>query len=224
MAVFDHPTIGRVLVMANCLPTHVDTWSGLYDLKGSADDKVMVEDGERVPEVHKRCWNLSWMLCEATGCNKGIPQGRMRYRLGKRRAFDLPIYLTKEQKEEVMTAVREDVELFKHFHLMDYSMIVGIYRPPPGEAAKEANRSRDGLYGKAYAAQHGGDVLIVHFGIIDFLQGWTSGKRCANLIKQCFAPPPISTISPPRYALQFEQFFEWKCVHFHLIGLTTFIL
>jgi hypothetical protein len=25
---------------ANCLPTHVESWSGLYDLKGSADDKA----------------------------------------------------------------------------------------------------------------------------------------------------------------------------------------
>ena len=145
--------------MANCLPTHIDTWSGLYDLKGSSDDKVLVEDGERVPEVHKRCWNVNWMICEATGCNKGIPQGRMRYRLGKRRAFQLPIYLTKDQKEEIMTAVHEDVKLFKRFHLMDYSMIIGIYRPPPGKAVEEANRFRDGPYGKAYAAQHGGDAV-----------------------------------------------------------------
>ena len=92
--------------MANCLPTHIDTWSGLYDLKGSSDDKVLVEDGERVPEVHKRCWNVNWMICEATGCNKGIPQGRMRYRLGKRRAFQLPNYLTKDQKEEIMIGAR----------------------------------------------------------------------------------------------------------------------
>ena len=115
----------------------------------------------------------------------------------------------------------EDVKLFKRFHLMDYSMIIGIYRPPPGKAVEEANRFRDGPYGKAYAAQHGGDVLIVYFGIIDFLQGWTSGKQCAHLIKWCFAPPPISTISPPRYALQFEQFFEWKCVNVPMIGFTT---
>ena len=29
-------------------------------------DPVMVLDGERVPEVHKRCWNVGWMLSEAT--------------------------------------------------------------------------------------------------------------------------------------------------------------
>ena len=67
LAVFQHPELGQFMAMVNCLPTHVDSWSAIYDLKGSADDKCMVEDGERVPEVHKRCWNLGWMLCEATG-------------------------------------------------------------------------------------------------------------------------------------------------------------
>lgn len=200
------------MAMANCLPAHVHSWSGLYDLKGSADDKIMVEDGERVPEVHKRCWNVSWMLCEATGCNKGVPISRQRYLSGKRKAFQVPIYLTKEQKEEVMFAVKRDVTLFTNFHLMDYSMIVGVYHPPPGRAAEEVDKSQNILHGKAYASQHGGNTMIVYFGIIDFLQAWTGGKRCAHVIKSCFAPPPISTIAPPQYARQFEQFFAWKCV------------
>ena len=131
VAVFAHPRLGRFLVMANCLPASVDSWSGVYDLKGSADDKALVEDGERVPEVHKRCWNVAWMVCEATGCNKGVPSERTRYLSAKRRSFNFPIYVTKDQRKEILSAVERDVALFDEFGLMDYSMIVGVQRPPP---------------------------------------------------------------------------------------------
>ena len=50
----------------------------------------------------------------------------------------------------------------------------------------------------------------MYFGIIDFLQAWTGGKRCAHVIKACCAPPPISTISPKAYSRQFSEFFAWK--------------
>ena len=219
VAVFKHPKLGQFLAMVNCLPTHVDTWAGLYDLKGSADDKVMVKDGARVPEVHKRCWQIGWMLSEATGCMKGVPPARMRYREGKKDAYSFPIYVTKEQREEILAAVREDVQLFDDFGLMDYSMIVGVHRPAPGEAATilaevEKNgattTSAAPLHSKPYAAQHAGDTTIVYLGIIDFLQAWTGGKQCAHIIKACCAPPPISTIAPKQYARQFEEFFHAK--------------
>ena len=38
-AVFEHTTLGTFIAMANCLPAYINSWSGLYDLKGSADDK-----------------------------------------------------------------------------------------------------------------------------------------------------------------------------------------
>ena len=188
------------MAMANCLPAHINSWSGLYDLKGSADDKIMVEDGERVPEMHKRCWNASWMLCEATGCNKGVPLSRQRYLSGKRKAFQVPIYLTKEQKDEVMFAVRRDVSLFTNFHLMDYSMIVGVYHPSPGRAAEELEKSQNILHGKAYASQHGGNTTIVYFGIIDFLQAWTVGSVVHTLLNlalhHLLSPPSLRHSMP----------------------------
>jgi len=256
VCVFTHPTLGRFLCMANCLPTHVRSWSGLYDLKGSADDKVMVEDGEVVEEIHKRCWkyvmhgsqiqahcfisqlvtvcpyivqytsntrptqdanhfscnnrSVSWMVCEASGCGKGIPASRTRYLSGKKRAYNLPVYLTKTQRVEVMTAMTRDCAFFEEFNLMDYSMIVGVHRPAPGEANAELQKSQNGLHGTAYASQHGGDTTIVYFGIIDFLQSWTGGKKCAHFVKLACAPPPISTVSPRKYAKQFCEFFNWK--------------
>ena len=93
-AVFEHNTLGRFIAIVNCLPAHIDTWSGLYDLKGSADDKVLVEDGTKVPEAHKRFWNIDLILCEATGCNKGVPFVRKQYLKCKRQAYEMPIYVT----------------------------------------------------------------------------------------------------------------------------------
>jgi hypothetical protein len=52
------------------------------------------------------------------------------------------------------------------FGLMDYSMMVGVYRPPPGAAASELSRAgqseegKTALHSKAYAAQHGRAVQV----------------------------------------------------------------
>lgn len=34
-----------------------------YDLKGCADDKFLLKDGEPVPAVHKRIWHLHMWYC-----------------------------------------------------------------------------------------------------------------------------------------------------------------
>jgi len=209
-AVFRHPTQGIFLAMNNCMPTHIKTWAGMYDLKGTADDKTLIEDGEKIPEIHKRCWQFHWMVCEGTGCNKGIPFERTRYIKGKRTAYESALHVTKEQKAEVVASIKLDTALLQKHMLMDYSMLVGVYRPPPGTAALEAVSEPNGVHAKAYMAQHAGDTTIIYLGIIDFLQGWTGGKQCAHVIKTLFAPPPVSTVSPPIYAKRFVKFFEFK--------------
>jgi|TARA_B100001142_G_scaffold309468_1_gene341980 hypothetical protein len=156
--------------MTNCLPVHIKDWSEIYDLKGSADDKTMMEDGVKVPEVHKRCWNAGMIICEATGCNKGISLSRQRYTTGKQKAYKVPIYVTKEQKEEILTTLKDDLAFLVQFGLMDYSMIVGVYRPVPGDSVENLVRKKSLVDSKAYVSQHTGDLTIVYFGIIDFLQ------------------------------------------------------
>lgn len=156
--------------MANCLPAHIETWNGLYDLKGSADDKVLIDDGERVIEAHKRCWKLNWMAGEAFGCNKCIPVTRRRYLSGKKKAYNMPIHLTKEQKREVLGLLQEDIAFFTKHGLMDYSIILAVHEPPPGICQLTAAHSANILHSKAYASYYGGSVSVVYFGIIDFLQ------------------------------------------------------
>jgi hypothetical protein len=169
-AVFEHTTLGKFIAMANCLPACINSWSGLYDLKGSADDKILVEDGVQVPEAHKRFWNIDLVVCEATGCNKGVPFARKQYVKGKRQAYDTPIYVTKEQKADILKLMKQDVAFFTRFGLMDYSMIVGVYRPPPGFTQQALEHSFSHLHSIPHASQYKGDVTVLFVGIIDFLQ------------------------------------------------------
>ena len=156
--------------MANCLPANIKTWNGLYDLKGSADDKVLIDDGVPVIEAHKRCWKLSWMASEALGCDRCIPVTRRRYLSGKRKAYDMPIYLTKDQKREVLALLREDVAFLTNHGLMDYSLIIAVHGPPLGTYQLTASESANILHSKSYVSYHRGSVSVVYFGIIDFLQ------------------------------------------------------
>jgi len=82
------------MIMGNMIPSpkrHFDSetggyhdacgWDGLYDLKGCRDDKTMVKKGERIPEVHMRCWDVSMMM----GCSGG--KERELYYQGKLTPF-----------------------------------------------------------------------------------------------------------------------------------------
>jgi len=209
-AVVDHPTLGRFIVMANCVNPRVKSWSRLYDLKGTADDKTLVEDGAGVVPAHKRFYRLDLMTRECFGCIRDVPIERQRYLRGKREAYDAPIYLTSAQREEVLSAIKNDTALFEKHRLMDYSMIVGVQRVAPGTLG-DAIKPHDGdVHGKPYVVHYQGETLILYFGIIDFLQPWNSGKKVAHVIKKCFAPRPISTVNPTKYSAQFNDFFAYK--------------
>ena len=54
------------VVMNNWLPQFkgVSTYNQIYDLKGSADDKTLVRREKKIPEVHKRFYNVNmWSQC-----------------------------------------------------------------------------------------------------------------------------------------------------------------
>lgn len=209
-AVFVHPELGRFVVMNNCVSPRVESWSRLYDLKGTADDKTLVKDGVPVPHAHKRFYNLNLIVREWFSCYRDVPVPRQRYIAGKFEAFDVSLFMTKDQKEEIMTQLRNDCALFETHNLMDYSLLVGIQRVRR-EDVEEAVAMRDGdVHNKPYVVEYGGEILILYFGVIDFLQPWNAGKKVAHVIKRCFAPSPISTVNPKSYAMQFLDHFEFK--------------
>lgn len=209
-AVFKHPSLGNFVVMNNCLSPRVKTWSRLYDLKGTADDKTLVTDGFSVPHAHKRFYQLNLLVRECFGCYRDVPVPRQRYIKGKHEAFDAPIFMTPEQRKEILTALKNDVALFEAHSLMDYSLLVGIQRVRREDVAEAVKMLEGDVHNKPYVVEYGGEVLILYFGVIDFLQGWNTGKKVAHVIKVMFAPRPISTVNPKAYAKQFLEHFEFK--------------
>jgi hypothetical protein len=200
----------RYIVMNNCFNPRVEKWSRVYDLKGTADDKTLVKDGKSVFQQHKRFYRVDLLVRECFGCLRDVPVLRQRYVLGKREAFDCPIYLTEAQREEILTQLKNDVKLFERHGLMDYSLLVGIQRVAPGTVIEAIEMRDEDVFNKPYVVQYGGETLIMYFGVIDFLQRWTGGKKVAHVIKKIFAPRPISTVNPNAYARQFKEFFDYK--------------
>ena len=209
-AVVDNPTLGRFIVMGNCVNPRVKSWSRLYDLKGTADDKTLVEDGKSLVAVHKRFYRLDLLVRECFGCIRDVPIPRQRYIRGKREAYDAPIYVTSEQRDELVSAIKNDTALFEKHGLMDYSMIVGVQRVAPGTLNDAIKPHEGDVHGKPYVVHYQGETVILYFGIIDFLQPWNGGKKLAHVIKKCFAPRPISTVNPTNYSAQFNDFFAYK--------------
>mmetsp|Transcript_11734 Transcript_11734/g.28438 ORF Transcript_11734/g.28438 Transcript_11734/m.28438 type:complete len:388 (+) Transcript_11734:130-1293(+) len=193
------------VVMNNCMPP-MRAVDELWDLKGCCDDKVVREGGVSVPQVHKRWYMLHWLVAEAVGDCVGIlPLGRKRYKAGKTRARTQQFKLEHEDWSEVMRAVKLDVEFLRSSGLCDYSLIIGSLTEE-AKANGVMPEFPSGLMGRQpYVIKRGEWWVAYYIGIIDFLQGWTTGKKVAHVIKVGFAPKPISTIQPDDYAKQFLE-------------------
>ena len=62
LAHFQDPSSKRIFVaMENCLP-HPGPYAGIYDLKGTNDDKTLLLNGDKVKDVHKRIWQAHLWL------------------------------------------------------------------------------------------------------------------------------------------------------------------
>jgi hypothetical protein len=198
------------IAMNNCLPISKGLrWAEVFDLKGCRDDKLLILNGEPVPEVHKRCfafWNCWYMCC----CNTN---DRQRYYDGKAHALDCKFHCTPAQKTMIVEKLRRDCAFLRENGLMDYSLILGVIEfKSVAEAAAKLPLGAAGDDLQPFVAQHRGTVYAYYMGVIDFLQEWTRGKKVAAVIKECFAPKPISTVNPKRYADQFFSYFEQKFV------------
>ena len=172
----------------------------LHWLMGEATGGCMVP----LSPTRLECVRSLTLMGEATGgCM--IPPERKDYKRGKLRARTETFALEQADFAAVTSGVRQDVNWLRQCGLMDYSLIVGImYKEcnadgsppsfPPGGA---------GLPGQPFVTVEGKRATAYYIGVIDFLQGWTGGKKCAHVIKWLFAPKPISTIEPAAYADQF---------------------
>ena len=230
LALFVRAKDGKTYVaMGNCLPADKSAegeggWHKVYDLKGTADDKLMVLDGEEVEQVHKRCWNVPWMASE--GCMGGcaVDDLRKRYKRGKTTAFNDVHRMSAQQRTRTLGTLQGDATLMRSLELMDYSLIIAVRQTSAARAREDARVPGDGdLHAPPLVVVDGDKATIMYFGVIDFLQRWTSKKRTAHIIKKLFAPKPISTVPPTDYEEQFMGFFtkRFKAVDGLVDGVQT---
>lgn len=174
-----------------------------YDLKGSADDKTLVKNSAKVKDVHKRLWNIGMWFGKCAWS-----ADRKEYYNGKKAAYQDHFIVTPEQHKWIMSRVTRDCEFLTKWMLMDYSLVVAIdFQPVGSPVLAEVNGSCD-LGRQPLICQHGGEAQLLYVGIIDFLQDWTCGKKCAQCIK--FMEFNKSTIPPPDYARRFVKYFDDK--------------
>jgi hypothetical protein len=195
------------IVMNNWLPpTGRQQWAEVYDLKGSADDKLMLRNGESVPAVHKRCWHVhKYLQC----C---WSEERHQYYWGKHHAYEVPFHCTPHDREAIMQMLEQDARFMREQGLMDYSIIVGVQREDGYTPGQDCGFSESSAEGQPYTCVFERGACAYFLGIIDFLQGWTAGKKVAQAIKRPVAPQPQSTVPPAEYAVQFLRHFDQKFV------------
>jgi hypothetical protein len=170
---------GCYFVMNNCLPVlppHL-SYDNKYDLKGCRDDKVLMFKGEKVPEVHKRCFAFGtcWYGCDLDCCTCNSPERRSYYQ-GKLFAFTCKFPVDEVAKAYIDRVVGGDVAFLRDSLMtMDYSLIMGTVKCARG-AEHDLPR---GIYpNQPFLALTGPDeVTAYYFGIIDFLQEWTATKK-----------------------------------------------
>lgn len=195
------------VVMLNMLAGR-SNWSGLYDLKGCADDKTLELNGQPVEVVHKRVWNVHMW------CGKCMwSQKRMTYYQGKVAARNLTIFVSPIQRIGLLDRLKLDTSWLAENNLMDYSLLVGICRisresfETDPELMFALRSGAEGELTRPIMQRDGKDhVLLIYVGIIDFLQQWTFPKAVAQCIKTL--EKQKSTIAPMPYAKRFFDHFD----------------
>ena len=188
------------------------TWDEIYDLKGCRDDKLLVSGGERVTEIHMRCWKVPYFCC-LWACG-ATPQKRKSYYAGKVRAYGAEFFhLKKKDADDMIRRLERDVAFLDASAVMDYSLILGVRRCPLVNYRKDMFPKGEG--NQPFVSVHNGTVWAYYAGIIDFLQTWNCTKMSAACLKACCAPKPLSTVPPPQYALQFVNHFRRKLSNTH---------
>lgn len=180
-------------------------FKAIYDLKGCADDKLIVKDGRSIKAIHKRIWNVGMWLSQKTWTEE-----RQTYFQGKVEARRAQIELTHEQRDWFLVALRRDTDWLAGHRLMDYSLLVAIKEEGSNKATgQQGAPPAEGLRPMSRTGPSG-TKITVYIAIIDFLQYWTPGKNVARCIKSL--EHNKATIPPAPYAQRFLRHFSANIV------------
>lgn len=176
-------------------------FKALYDLKGCADDKLLAKEGETIPAVHKRIWNVG-MWCGTSGWTPA----RHRYYNGKVEARSAQIAMTKEQRDSFLQALQRDTSWLASHQLMDYSLLVAIKEETKDTATASGGLGPSNLGVRPFVRKGPqGEEISVFASIIDILQLWTTGKKVARVLK--VMEQNKATVPPKFYAERFAKHF-----------------
>jgi len=202
----DSKTSKKYMVMRNCLP-HFKKWDALYDLKGCADDKVLMLAGKGVKAVSKRIWNLHLWIGSLFWS-----KARRKYYHSKKSAYDLVLDISPEQLRSFKDVLERDVAFLKRCGLMDYSLLLGIKNIPESAAHKMGWLFKESSYNSGlvnlpmpFVTKVDDHYQITYLSIIDFLSSWNWKKKVAKCIKTFESDK--ATIHPQYYAQRFETHF-----------------
>jgi len=188
--------------------TEMGRWSAKYDLKGCDDDKTLEVNGKLIRPVRKRFYSPHmWCACMWS------PE-RWEYYQGKVQARALELGLAGPMRAEVVKQIGSDADWLIRHGIMDYSLLIAIRRLPPevantccaGTEPVSPSTTNAGVRRWAMLDKATGELLVIHMGIIDFLQPWTLSKMAAMYIKSCEINK--ATVPPPTYGKRFAKHFE----------------
>jgi len=167
----------------------------LYDLKGCADDKSLELREKKIQVVSKRFYKPS-MWCGQCLWSKE----RHIYYDGKQHARKVKIALREKDRNDVINALRRDVQFLIAQGVMDYSLLVAIKRKVSSFPLNNVKLFR--------VVRPDGSEMYMALAIIDFLQKWTVAKKVAQVIKclEC----DKATIPPRPYGERFIEEFSQR--------------
>lgn len=201
------------VVMNSFLPPEIFNAATVYDLKGTADDKLIHQMGMKVQQIHKRWYKTHWLMAEGVGLNGAVPKNRQIYLQGKRHAFSCKFHFSGTHQEYVQSMINADCQFLTELGLMDYSLLVAEHIWPEMQKGERVSQGVSGnKMQQPFICAYGEMYHCYYLGIIDFLQAWTPKKVLAHKIKLAFAPKPIATVPPKSYGPQFSNFFAQKIV------------
>lgn len=232
-----HKEKSRFFGMINGLWRPIETnFLKIYDLKGCADDKLLLEKGSKVKTVHKRFYDIKFILPFFNYIfRKKTFKERKIYFDGKLEALHSPyIPLSQIQKNIFIEVLRRDLMFLTKHNLMDYSLLVGVKESHHGihpgvveaeiheektdiEKSEKVLKTFDALGNQMIENIRARDFIFtksrstkegkeVTFALIDYLQEWNAKKKVAKCIKSFERNK--ATVPPKVYARRMIDHFE----------------
>ena len=153
------------IIMENLVPCRKNAL--IFDLKGSIEDRFVETNEDPYGQVLKDENFLK---------------------------MQIKLKVLGDKKNEVIKAINDDLKFFSKNNIIDYSLVLAIYKP---EIKVESRYRVDGT-----------DETLYSLGIIDFLQCYSFEKKIELFYKRIQGKRNVSVCSASTYSSRFSSFIE----------------